>query len=76
MASSSHSPWRKKSRATKGVTRVGHLETWFSDHNEHIKSFMHEISRKSINIPKLLSFNWLKEQNLKEVRKALKNQKL
>ena len=62
MASSSHSLKRKKSHAIK---RVGHLENVFL-----------EISRKVINTPKLLSFNWLKEQNLKEVRKALKDQKL
>jgi len=67
---------RKKSRAIKGTTRVDHLETWFYGDNEKIESFMHEMSRKVINTPKLLSFNWLKKQNLREVRKALRNHNL
>ena len=71
-----HSPRRKKSRAIKGTTRVGHLETWFSGDNEKIESFLHEMSKKVINTSELLSFKWLKEQNLKEVRKTLKNHKL
>jgi len=72
MASSSHSPKWNKSRAIK---RAGHLENWFSGDNDNIEKFMLEISRKVINTPKLLSFNWLKEQNPKEVKKDLKDQK-
>jgi len=72
MASSSNSPKRKKSRAIKETTWGDHLETWFLGGNEKIESFVHEISREVINTPKLLSFNWMKEQNLKEVRKVLK----
>ena len=34
------------------------------------------MSRKIINTVKVLSFNWLKKQKLKEVRKAPKQQKL
>jgi len=34
------------------------------------------MSKKVINSPKFLSFNWLKKQNLKDVRKAFKHQKL
>jgi len=37
---------------------------------------MYESSRKAINNPKLISFNWLKEQNLKDVRNVLKDQKI
>jgi len=70
MASSSPSPKRKKSHATK---RVGHLETWFSGDNEKIEKFLYESSQKAINNPKLISFNWLKEQNLKDVRNSLKD---
>jgi len=33
------------------------------------------MSRKATNTPNLLSFNRLKEENLKEVKKPLKNQK-
>jgi len=76
MVFSFHSPRRKKYRATKGTTKAGHLETWFSGDNEKIESFLHEMNIKVFYTPKLLSFNWLKEQNLKVVRKALKNQKL
>jgi len=76
MASSSHSPKRNKSCSIKGTTRAGHLETWLSGENEKNESFRHEMSRKVINTPKLLSFNWLKEKKLKEARKALKNKNL
>jgi len=73
MESSSPSPKRKKSCATK---RFGHLENWFLGDNEKIEKFLYESSRKSINNPKLISFNSLKERNLKDVRNVLKDQKL
>ena len=34
------------------------------------------MSRKQINIPKVLDFNWLKSENLAETKSALKHQKL
>jgi len=53
--------------------------TWrfgFFFYNEQIEVFLHEMSRKIINTVKVLSFNWLKKQKLKEVRKTLNQQKL
>jgi len=42
MASSSHSPKRKKSRAIK---KANHLKNWFTGDNEKIEKFMPEIVR-------------------------------
>jgi len=58
------------------VKRGGHLENWFSDDDEKIEKFLHESSRKAINNPKLITFNWLKGQNLNDVRNVLKEQQL
>ena len=44
--------------------------------DEKIGKFLHESSRKSINNPKLISFNWLKGKNLNDLRNALKEQQL
>ena len=38
--------------------------------------FIHETGRKQINIPKLLEFSWLREENLIEAKDLLKHQKL
>jgi len=67
MAYSSPSPKTKKTRATK---RVGHLENWFSGDDEKIEMFLYESSQKAINNPKLIFYNWLKEQNIKDVSNA------
>jgi len=37
---------------------------------------MHEMSRKQINIPKVLEFSWMKEKKLEEPRELLKFQRL
>jgi len=42
------------------VKRRVHLENWFSGDDEKIEKFLHETSRKAINNPKLITFNWLK----------------
>jgi len=42
---------------TRAVKRGGHLENWFSGDVEKIEKFLHESSRKTINNPKLITFN-------------------
>jgi len=37
---------------------------------------MHEMSRKHINIPKVLESSWVKSENLEEPRAVLKHQRL
>jgi len=37
---------------------------------------MHEMSRKQINIPKVLEFSWMKKERLKESRPVFKHQRL
>ena len=44
--------------------------------DEQIEEYLHETSRKMINNPKLVTFNWLKEHTLMEVRCLLKEQML
>jgi len=61
---------------TRAVRRGGHLESWFSGEGEQIQKYLHEISRKVINNPKLISFNWMKQKKLMEVRNLLKEQML
>jgi len=56
---------------TRVVKKGGHLENWFSGDNEKIEKLLHKSRRKAINNPKLITFNWLKEQNLNEVRNVL-----
>ena len=43
---------------------------------KRLKKYLHETSRKTINNPKLISFNWWKEQKLSEVRDLLKEQQV
>jgi len=38
--------------------------------------FIHETSRKQINVPKVLDFSWLRDENLTEEKILLKHQKL
>ena len=52
------------------------LEGWFARNEEAINAYIYETSRKQINIPKVLDFNWLKSEKLKETRAVLKHQKL
>jgi len=52
------------------------LENWFVGDDEGITAYIHEMSRKQINIPKVLEFSWLKNENLNETRTALKHQRL
>ena len=73
MASSSR---QKKKNQDKQNTFQGVLEGWFAGDEEGINAYIHEMSRKQINIPKVLDFNWLKSEKLAETRSALKHQKL
>ena len=38
--------------------------------------FIHETRRKQVNVPKVLEFSWLREENLTEAKTLLKHQKL
>jgi len=57
MASSSR---QKQKNKGKQSTFQGVLEGWFTGNEEGINAYIHETSRKQINIPKVLDFNWLK----------------
>ena len=73
MASSSR---QKKKNQNRQSTFQGVLEGWFAGDEEGINAYINEMSRKQINIPKVLDFNWLKSKKLAETRAALKHQKL
>jgi len=38
--------------------------------------FIHETNRKKINVPKVLEFSWLRDENLTEAKTLLKHKKL
>jgi len=38
--------------------------------------FIHETSKNQVNVPKVLEFSWLKEENLTAAKTLLKHQKL
>jgi len=70
MASSSHR--RKKSREQSNSSQ-GILENWFVGDCEAMTKFIHETSRKQINVPKVLEFSWLGRENLIEAKTFLKH---
>jgi len=69
-------PPTSKTIKTRPVRLGGRLEGWFSGDNELIERYRFETSTKVINIPKVVSFDWLKSQKLDNVRKLLKDQLL
>jgi len=69
-------PPSAKRTKTRTVRSGGKLEGWFSGEVELIKKYLHETSRKNVNTPKLVSFTWMKQQNLSTVRSLLKAQRL
>ena len=73
MASSSRQKKKNQDRQSN-FQRV--LESWFAGDGEGINVYIHEMSRKQINIPKVLDFSWLKSEKLAETRSALKHRKL
>jgi len=68
-------PPSSKRMKNRGVKRGGCLEGWFSGEDDKIEKYLHETSRK-MNNPKLVTFTWLKEQKLMELRSLLKEQML
>ena len=73
MASSSR---QKKKNQEKHNNSQGILENLFVGDEEGIIAYIHEMSRKQINIPKVLEYSWLKTEKLDETRSALKHKKL
>jgi len=73
MASTPPSSKRMKTRV---VRSGGKLECWFLGESELIDKYLHETSRKIVNTPKLVSFTWMKQQNLTMVRSLLREQRL
>jgi len=72
MASTPPSSKIMKTRAVRSGVK---LEGWFLGELELIDKYLHETSRKSVNTPKLVSFTWMKQQNLTVVRSLLKEQR-
>jgi len=58
---------QKKKNQEKQSTFQGVLESWFAGDEEGINAYIHEMSKKQINIPKVLDFNWLKYEKLAEI---------
>ena len=58
---------------TRAVRSGGRLESWFSSDTELIEKYRYETSFEKINNPKVVCFNWLKDQKLDNVRKLLKD---
>jgi len=73
MASSSR---QKKKNQDKHNNSQGVLENLFVGDAEAITAYIHEMSRKQINIPNALEFTWLNLEKLIETRSALKHKKL
>jgi len=71
MESTAPSSKRMKTRAVKSG---GKLKSWFAGETKLIEKYLHETSRKIINTPKLISFSWMKQQKLIEVKNLLKEQ--
>jgi len=69
-------PPSSKRMKTRVVRSSGKLGGWFSRESELIGKYLHEISRKIVSTPKLVSFTWMKQQNLTAVRSLLKEQRL
>jgi len=67
---------QKKKNQERQSNFQGVLESWFAGDEEGINAYIHEMSRKQINIPKVLDLNWLKSEKLAETRSTLKHQKL
>jgi len=73
MKSFSH---KKRRSREQHNNNQGILENWFVGDVEPMTTFIHEISRKQINVPKVLEFSLLKSENLAEPGVVLKHQRL
>jgi len=69
-------PLTAKRMKIRVIRRGGRLESWFSGEGKQIEKYLHETSRKVINNPKLISFAWMEQEKLMEVRNLLKEQML
>ena len=69
-------PSTAKRIKTRAVRKPERLESWFYGKGEQIEKYLHETSRKVINNPKLITFSWLKQHKLMQVRSLLKEQML
>jgi len=67
---------QKKKNQEKHNNSQEVLENWFAGNEEGITAYIHEMSRKQINIPKVFEFSWLKTKKPNETRSALKHKKL
>ena len=66
---------RKRSRGSVSISCSKHLETWLSKNTQKGMT-IHNMSRKQINIPKVMRFSWMKDHKILEARNILKLQKL
>jgi len=73
MESTPPSSKRMKNKNSKKEWKTREL---FSSDLDLINKYLQETSRKMINTPKVISFKWLKEQKLMEVRRLSKVQML
>jgi len=81
MASSSTPKKHKKRACVKNFeplesNETDYLERWFMGNHESIQGLRRDYSNKAIIAPMFLRMLWLKEENLDEVREALRFQKL
>ena len=66
----------ESSAAVQETSGGGRIESWFNGNQEKMDLFIHEISRKQINISKVVKFSWLDAEGFRGVRKLLQHQKL
>ena len=45
----------------------GTIEAWFEDHEDNLQVFLIEMTRKQINIPKVLRFLWLRTEGFESL---------
>jgi len=54
----------------------GRLEAWFEGHKDRIQTFLIEITRKPIILPKVFRMSWLRVENFGTLEQHLKSKKL
>ena len=54
----------------------GRLEVWFEGHEDRIQTFLIEINRKQIILPKVIHISWLGAENFGNLKQHLKAKKL
>jgi len=54
----------------------GRLEVWFEGHEDIIQTFLIEINRKQIILPKVIRMSWLRVENFGTLEQHLKAKKL